>query len=432
MKPGRRMHQRATQAVRSLRAARPAERAFARLWLLVRASVAGWLLSLSACSPVGSTSACPDLTGTYEIRPDSSDGTASVLFQSWLAGRADLPTPAWTWRRLDIRGNASESLHLRLLRPRVEEDSDAERQRNAQSAALADRRRKLEWAVEHPGEPGPPPLDEAQGKPPQNPPNPWADVVWAEFSLRKGSDYYCKGGKLVGDWLKNRQALSPATAKEFGLPGWTPAEVRVHRGAAGHLLAELKLSKRYEFTVWCGDGCKGIPVWLSSQQHLERWSAAPPLPPGGRFLPASAVVPLQPSKVAQAAGTVSVDNLVQGPGGSAGLKDRQANVGTDVRTDVHADVQAGPNPADPPWPPVPDRLAQVLLAHLPAKVLPGPVVPEAGGWKVTLFSEQRPDLPGLLSALEVAPELVALQIREVVQRESGMWTTQVWFKWRTD
>lgn len=52
--------------------------------------------------------------------------------------------------------------------------------------------------------------------------------------------------------------------------------------ASGHLLVREERTRRDEFSIWCGDGCQGIPY---STETVVRWARFPPTeaPPAWRF-----------------------------------------------------------------------------------------------------------------------------------------------------
>lgn len=92
-------------------------------------------------------------------------------------------------------------------------------------------------------------------------------------------DFYCADGWLqVGDrYMPNRWD------DEGRSPGFVPRRrgLRIAPGTDGALVARLDLTGYDEFTVWCGDGCKGIPLpWTfetrSSWSAAHRWSPGAP------------------------------------------------------------------------------------------------------------------------------------------------------------
>ncbi len=58
-------------------------------------------------------------------------------------------------------------------------------------------------------------------------------------------------------------------------------ELYVARDSAGNLVARQVTATYLEFPVWCGDGCKGIPLpWTfrtrSSWSAVDRWDPTSP------------------------------------------------------------------------------------------------------------------------------------------------------------
>ena len=112
----------------------------------------------------------------------------------------------------------------------------------------------------------------------------YRDSVSTTGALRKGTawsgDYFCDGGWLripegnaltqwdqtfkTGDFYPKRHAMQIAPNKD------------------GALVARLDFTDYDEFTVWCGDGCKGIPIPFTFETKSV-WTMAekfdPELPP---------------------------------------------------------------------------------------------------------------------------------------------------------
>lgn len=96
-----------------------------------------------------------------------------------------------------------------------------------------------------------------------------------------GSGYYCEDG-----WLKVGDRDIPETWDHAIMtPGRPPRRraMRVAPDVEGALVARLDGITYDEFTVWCGDGCKGFPLpWTwdtrSSWSRATRWEPGKPPP----------------------------------------------------------------------------------------------------------------------------------------------------------
>lgn len=93
--------------------------------------------------------------------------------------------------------------------------------------------------------------------------------------LKRGSasdgDYYCEDGWLQ---IANRN-ISNQFDDETESATYRPNRraMRVAKSADGALIARFDFIKYSEITVWCGDGCRGIPVPGTFKTHSV-WSAA--------------------------------------------------------------------------------------------------------------------------------------------------------------
>lgn len=106
-----------------------------------------------------------------------------------------------------------------------------------------------------------------------------------EQRLQKGTryarDYYCEDG-----WLHIRSGeISHRFDADVASPGFYALAhaMRIARSKRGALVARLDRIDYDELTVWCGDGCKGIPLpWTfetrSTWSAAERWREGTPRP----------------------------------------------------------------------------------------------------------------------------------------------------------
>ncbi len=106
------------------------------------------------------------------------------------------------------------------------------------------------------------------------------DSVSVSGTLSKGTewsgDYYCKDGWLkVGDGKLPNSWDAEVKADDFQPQR---RQLRIAPNTDGALVARLDFTDYDEFTVWCGDGCRGIPLpWTFRTRSA--WSMAEPFDP---------------------------------------------------------------------------------------------------------------------------------------------------------
>ncbi|MEP7384682.1 MAG: hypothetical protein ABI910_23630 [Gemmatimonadota bacterium] len=94
-----------------------------------------------------------------------------------------------------------------------------------------------------------------------------------------GGDYYCADG-----WLQIGNRDLPTTwDADVVSESYRPNRraMRIAPGMDGALVARLDLIRNDEITIWCGDGCKGIPIpWTwetrSTWSVARRWDPVAP------------------------------------------------------------------------------------------------------------------------------------------------------------
>lgn len=106
------------------------------------------------------------------------------------------------------------------------------------------------------------------------------DSVVTAGALTKGTawsgDYYCEDGWLmVGDGKLPNSWDAEVKADDFQPQR---RHLRIAPNTDGALVARLDFTDFDEFTVWCGDGCRGIPLpWTFRTRSA--WSMAEPFDP---------------------------------------------------------------------------------------------------------------------------------------------------------
>lgn len=106
------------------------------------------------------------------------------------------------------------------------------------------------------------------------------DSVRLSGRLTKGSeysgDYYCANGWLmVGDGRLPNSWDDSVRTDDFRV---RRRNLRIAPNTDGALVARLDFTDYDEFTVWCGDGCRGFPLpWTFDTRSI--WSKAEPFDP---------------------------------------------------------------------------------------------------------------------------------------------------------
>lgn len=265
---------------------------------------------------------CPDLTGTYRLSPAREGGRP--LSQS-LIGRTteNAKRQRWHWETLTIEGRAADSLVLTLRRSPESQLAYRDTMRAWGNAWERERQKLLSPTVRWRTSFGA--MD---------------DSAYAE-NLRKltiagrqrqvvvrGRHYECDGGWLVADRLVH----DPGPDRDRPRPDTVIGTVAMAVDRGRRLVLHSRFPEALEFALWCGDGCRGIPLGTWTQHEwgrLEPASAPPdlvePTPWAEPFHPDSvtvvwAVDPLQsPEEIAALLrpavdGTVTLEQVARVPG----------------------------------------------------------------------------------------------------------------------
>lgn len=86
--------------------------------------------------------------------------------------------------------------------------------------------------------------------------------------LHRGDEYDCGGG-----WVRSpRTVHDPGPDRNTPRPDTIIGEVLLSRAKDGGLLAMSEHTGSRQLTVWCGDGCRGIPLGISTVKQWTRWA----------------------------------------------------------------------------------------------------------------------------------------------------------------
>ncbi len=213
---------------------------------------------------LGFSTGCPDLTGTYRLSPAREGGRA--LSQS-LIGRttANARRPRWKWETVTIDGDARDSLVLTLRRSPEMQTAYRDSMFAQGNEWERTRRRMLD------------PLSRWRGSLGE-----MDDSAYAA-NLRKltiagkqrevvvrGQHYECDGGWLVADRLVHDPGPDPSRPR----PDTVIGTVSLARDRDARLVFHGEYPEAMSFSIWCGDGCHGIPLGTWTQHDWGRLDSA--------------------------------------------------------------------------------------------------------------------------------------------------------------
>ncbi len=216
---------------------------------------------------------CPDLTGTYRLHPrvdDFGNVMSVTIFDYRLADQGH----AFPWETMTISGDARTALVATYARS-AETMAALHARSEAWWRKIGDRPIAAEnYAVMFSPEGRHLPKfaamsdDEYEGYLKKT-------FAWPTHSVtvRHGVHYKCSGG-----WLDNIISVEGVPGqREDGKPvQHYSLSARLARDKAGYLVAHHVRMVRQELTLWCGDGCKGIPLGMWEQHAWGRWAPDQP------------------------------------------------------------------------------------------------------------------------------------------------------------
>ena len=229
---------------------------------------------VSACSPnpgdwfkarwepmAALTQRCPNLEGTYTMAGGARPPMSQTIFGSYVTGG----NRRFPWETMTIAGQGDDSLVLTLAR--------SQRQRDAFRDAVFARGAYYEREYRRMHSPA---VRWSSGFATMT------DSAYAanletlylapvrSYTLRRGEHHTCKGG-----WLRvDRVVHDPGPDRNNPRPDTVVGEVLLRKGWKGDLVAMAKVREAREFTVWCGDGCKGIPLGTWTARTWGRWRSS--------------------------------------------------------------------------------------------------------------------------------------------------------------
>ena len=234
----------------------------------------------------------------------------------------------------------------------------------------------------------------------------YLDGRTVEKRLVKGStyagDYFCDDG-----WFHvGSRDIASKWDSEVASDGFFAQRhaMRVAPANGGALVARLDRIDYDEFTVWCGDGCKGIPLpWTfetrSTWSRAERWEEGA----------------TRPSVVAQE----------REEGRRAAALERLQR---DPVYRAHEELENGPPVAG-----LDEARKRVMAAVVPG-TLARAVAPRDSGWHVSLQYDGNPQLVEFMERLSQSGPVAELRHESLYRGRTpdGKWTTVVYVRYEGD
>ncbi|OYY74546.1 MAG: hypothetical protein B7Y40_04170 [Gammaproteobacteria bacterium 28-57-27] len=234
--------------------------------------IAPLALGLSACSEYPSDwpavnkplfSACPDIQGTYALTTPSGGNIAPVLHQSPIFRSIFTQKPGrWPWESMTIEGDINTGFVVTLARSPQTLDAWREyffaqgrknyyrNQYNTMHAA------QTRWRGSF-----------AQMSDDEYAANLAELFITAtqRYELTRGTHYECSNG-----WIKSeRWKHDPGPDRSRPEPDQLDGHMQFGQDHAGNLVVESIFQQAEQLNLWCGDGCKGIPLGTWTR---HRWT----------------------------------------------------------------------------------------------------------------------------------------------------------------
>jgi hypothetical protein len=207
--------------------------------------------------------ACPNIQGTYALTTPSGGNVAPVLHQSPPFRSLFAQNPGrWPWESMTIEGDINTGFSVTLARSPQTLDAWREyffaqggknyyrNQYNTMHAAQTRWRGSFAQMSD----------DEYAAN--------LAELFIAatrRYELKRGTDYECSHG-----WIKSeRWKHDPGPDRSRPEPDQLDGHMRFGQDHAGNLVVESIFQQAEQLNIWCGDGCKGIPLGTWTQ---HRWT----------------------------------------------------------------------------------------------------------------------------------------------------------------
>jgi len=223
--------------------------------------------------------ACPNIQGTYALTMPGGGNAAPVLHQSPVFRTLFAQNPGrWPWESMTLEGDINTSFVVTLARSPQTLDAWREyffaqggknyyrNQYNTMHAAQTRWRGSFAQMSD----------DEYAAN--------LAELFIAatrSYELKRGTDYECSGG-----WIKSeRWNHDPGPDRSSPKPDQLKGHMRFGQDHAGNLVVESIFQQAEQLNLWCGDGCKGIPLgtwtrhgWTQLKKTTPAHDGKPPRP----------------------------------------------------------------------------------------------------------------------------------------------------------
>lgn len=218
-------------------------------------------------------SSCPNLQGTYLIGSNSEEGVGfshgmhdSEIFRSELPSRK---VQRWHWETMSIEGDSNVALQITLMRSEQTLDNYRE-----QLFAKGDKGYyQKQYENMHSAE------TRWNGGFARMTDDEYAHNLTAlflssvkKFTLKNGKDYTCEGGWLTGGRFEH----DPGPDRNAPRADVPDGVVRFGKSQDGALVSVAIYEVEYSFSIWCGDGCKGVSLGSGNKYDWKRWQPAKP------------------------------------------------------------------------------------------------------------------------------------------------------------
>lgn len=208
---------------------------------------------------------CPDLDGGYRLLPPDERGHSPRRSVRQGLSESLGGAPVERARGVRVRRLAAGAYEFRFVLP------DSEVAQSLRGLRLTDRRRYSEWY---------------HALQPQR---------RAAFVAGYGEARYAELLRALGPQAEVVTVVCSGTGSAACRDGWLelPREyadpIRLTRGADGSLLGEAGQLQTYDIPIWCGDGCKDLPIPTGTYTATLRWPRDDALKPWDALASGSAI-----------------------------------------------------------------------------------------------------------------------------------------------
>jgi hypothetical protein len=215
-------------------------------------------------------STCPDITGTYALITSEGSNVTPILHKSQMFRSIFAQNPGrWPWATMSIEGNINNGLVITLARS--PQTLDAWRKNyfaqggknyyiNEYNSMHSAQTRWGRTFVKMSDDEYIANLDKL------------FITATARVELKHGVHYECSDGWIKGE----RWEHDPGPDRRNPRPDEVRGTMQFGKDRAGNLVAESIFRQAEELPIWCGDGCKSIPLGTWTQHHWSQLKKTTP------------------------------------------------------------------------------------------------------------------------------------------------------------